>query len=321
MAQTAKRPIALARYRRWAAPAALAGLIALAALLPQLIDRPDALNLLFLVYLYIALGQSWNILAGFAGQNSLGHAAFFGIGALVTRALWLGGFPLAGALALGGLAAGAFALLIGVPTFRLRGAYFSIGTLGLAEVLRITVGQNLPLITTMNAEQIAGYDLAARYYLALGLALATLGAAALLLRSPLSLGILALREDEEAARASGVSVLAHKLLALTISSFFAGLAGGVFAYQQVSYYPEAAFSPIWTFDALLIAYVGGLGSLAGPAIGAIFFILIREQLAVTLVSAHQIIFGVLFIIIVLVFPGGLVEGWGRLRRAWRGGRI
>jgi branched-chain amino acid transport system permease protein len=318
MAQIVKRPFALGRYRRWAAPTSLAALIALAALIPRLSDRPDTLNLLFLVYLYIALGQSWNILAGFAGQNSLGHAAFFGIGALITRALWLDGFPLVGALLLGGVVACAFGLLIGVPTFRLRGAYFSIGTLGVAEVLRITVGQNLPLITTMTSEQIAGYDLARRYYLALGLALATYAGAALLLRSSLSLGILAVREDEEAAQASGVHVLAHKLLALTISSFFAGLVGGVFAYQQVSYYPEAAFSPIWTFDALLITYVGGLGSLAGPAIGAVFYILIREQLAITLVSAHQIIFGVLFIIIVLVFPGGLVEGWSRLWRGWRG---
>jgi branched-chain amino acid transport system permease protein len=310
------RPL-LARYRRWAAPAAIAGLLVAAGLLPALTDRQDALNLLFLVYLYITLGQSWNILAGFAGQNSLGHAAFFGIGALVTRSLWLGGFPFVGAFLLGGLAAVAFAMLIGVPTFRLRGAYFSIGTLGVAEVLRITVGQNLPLISTMTTDQIVTYDLATRYELALGLALVTIGAAYLLLRSRLSLGILAVREDEIAAQATGVWVLAHKLLALALSSLFAGLAGGVFAFQQLSYYPEAAFSPLWTFDALLIAFVGGLGTLAGPVIGAVFFILIREQLAVTLAQAHQVIFGILFIVIVLVFPGGLVEVWGRLRRLRR----
>jgi branched-chain amino acid transport system permease protein len=310
------RPL-LARYRRWAAPAAIAALLVVAALLPAFTERQDALNLLFLVYLYITLGQSWNILAGFAGQNSLGHAAFFGIGALVTRSLWLGGFPFVGAFLIGGLAAVAFAMLIGVPTFRLRGAYFSIGTLGVAEVLRITVGQNLPLISTMTTNQIVTYDLATRYELALGLALVTIGAAYLLLRSRLSLGILAVREDEMAAQATGVSVLAHKLLALALSSLFAGLAGGVFAFQQLSYYPEAAFSPLWSFDALLIAFVGGLGTLAGPVIGAIFFILIREQLAVTLAQAHQIIFGILFIIIVLVFPGGLVEIWGRLRRLRR----
>ena len=223
-------------------------------------DRPGTLNLLFLVYLYIALGQSWNILAGFAGQNSLGHAAFFGIGALITRT------PVAerdarsrGRCCSAGWSPAPSRLLIGVPTFRLRGAYFSIGTLGMAEVLRITVGQNLPLITH-HADRADRRLRPGRALLAgAGPGAGDIGAGALLLHSSLSLGILAVREDEEAAQACGVNVLAHKLLALAISSFFAGLAGGVFAYHQVSYYPEAAFSPIWTFDALLITYVGGIG--------------------------------------------------------------
>ena len=159
----------------------------------------------------------------------------------------------------------------------------------------------------------ASYTLAPRYYLALGLAVTTTGAAYLLLRSPWSLGILAVHEDEGAAQAMGVHVLRHKLLALALSSFFAGLAGGVFAFQQISYYPSAPFGPLWTFDALLITFVGGLGTLTGPVIGAIFFILVRQQLAVTLVEIHQVVFGIFFIVIVLVFPGGLVEVWRRLR--------
>ncbi len=301
-------------YWRWVRWMGVASLVLAAALLPQFTDRQDILNLLFLTCLYLTLGQSWNILAGFAGQNSLGHAAFFGIGALVTRTLWLGGTPLLAAFPLAGVAAVAFAMLIGVPTFRLRGAYFSIGTLGVAEVLRITVSQNLPLISTMSGTEIANYDLATRCYLALGLAVATMLAAYLLLHSRYSLGILALREDEEAAQATGVHVLGHKLLALALSSLFAGLAGGAFAFQQISYYPSAAFSPNWTFDALLIAFVGGLGTLSGPVIGTLFFILIRDRLAVALVDIHQAVFGVLFIIVVIAFPGGLVEAWNRLHR-------
>ncbi|HTP07190.1 MAG TPA: branched-chain amino acid ABC transporter permease [Anaerolineae bacterium] len=306
-------PAAVTRPRSWRGPVLVTGVIVLAALVPVLTDKQDTLNLLFLICLYITLGQSWNILAGFAGQISLGHAAFFGIGALVARSLWLNGmfFPLA--FLLGGLAAVAFAMLIGVPTFRLRGAYFAIGTLGIAEVLRITVGQNMPLISTMATTEIAHYDLRLRYYAALGLALVMIGAATLLLRSAWSLGILAVREDEEAAQATGVNVLGHKLLALFISSFFAGLAGGLFAFQQISYYPAAAFSPQWTFDALLITFVGGLGTVGGPVLGAIFFILVRQQLAVALVEVHQIVFGILFILIVLVFPGGLIGAWNRLR--------
>jgi branched-chain amino acid transport system permease protein len=301
---------------RWLPQAGIVVLILFAIFFPWLVGKDNIWNLFFLICLYISLGQSWNILAGFAGQTSLGHAAFFGIGALITRTLWLTGTPFALAFLAGGLAAVAFAMIIGAPTFRLRGAYFAIGTLGVAEVLRITVSQNLPLVSTMSGTLIATYNLSQRYYLALGLAIATTGAAYLLLRSPWSLGILAVREDEGAAQATGVHVLGHKLLALGVSSFFAGLAGGVFAFQQISYYPSAPFSPIWTFDALLIAFIGGLGTLAGPVIGAIFFILLREQLAVNLVEIHQVIFGILFVLIVLIFPGGLVEAWERLRKVF-----
>ena len=305
------------RWRAWRWP--VAGLvIALAAAVPLLLPRDDIINLLFRICLFVTLAQSWNMLAGFTGQTSLGHAAFFGIGALVARTIWFGGVPFGAALAFGGLAAAIFAMIIGVPTFRLRGAYFAIGTLGIAEVLRITVAQGMPLITSLPAEQIVSYNLVERYELALGMALAVSAVAALLLRSPLGLGLQAVREDEEAARATGVNVLLHKLLALGLSSLFAGLAGGVFAYQQVSYYPAAPFSPIWTFDALLITYVGGLGTIGGPILGALFFILVQDRLALSLEQAHQIIFGVLFIVVVLVFPGGLIEGWHRLRRRWLG---
>jgi len=282
---------------------------------PKQIDKQNIWNLFFLICLQIALGQSWNILGGFAGQTSLGHAAFFGIGALVTRTLWLTGEqPFALAFALGGLTSVVFAMIIGIPTFRLRGAYFAIGTLGVAEVMRITISQNIPYISTMPGLMIANYDLPARYYLALSLAVATVAASYLLLRSPWSLGILAVREDEEAAQATGVHVLRHKLLALALSSLFTGLAGGVFAFQQISYYPSAPFSPTWTFDALLITFIGGQGTLIGPVIGAIFFVVVREKLSVNLVDIHQVIFGVLFILIVLIFPGGLVEAWERLKK-------
>jgi branched-chain amino acid transport system permease protein len=302
----------------------LALVIALvAAVLPQLTDRKDVLSLLFLILLSVTLGQSWNVLGGFAGQVNLGHAAFFGLGALVTRQLWLGSslpFPLA--FGAGGVAAMLFALLIGVPTFRLRGAYFSIGTLGLAEVLRITVGNVLPTINSLPARLTAEYELASRYWLALGLAVASTVAAATLLRSRLGLGLLAVREDERAAGASGVDPLRHKLAALAVSSLFAGLAGATFAFYQVSYYAQLAFDPSWTFDALIITFVGGVGTLIGPVIGAVFYIVVREQLATNLARFHPVIFGALFIGVVLLLPGGLVDVWDRLTAARRprGGR-
>jgi branched-chain amino acid transport system permease protein len=292
-------------------------LLVVAALAPVLTQRTDALNLLFLLALYITLGQSWNIVGGFAGQTNLGHAAFFGTGALVARSLWTSGVPFPLAFVAGGAAAAAAALIVGLPTFRLRGAYFAIGTLAVAEALRITIGNVFPLITSLPVGLIATYDLSARYYLALALAVTTTFVAYLLLRSRVSLGMLAIREDEEAARATGVNPLQHKLVALIISSFFAGLAGSTFAFHQVGYYPSHPFSPIWTFDALLVTFIGGVGSLAGPVLGATFYTLVREVLAVNLVQVHQVIFGALFIVVVLALPGGLVDVWSRVERRLR----
>lgn len=286
-----------------------------AGLLPLFTQKQNWLNLGFLILLHISLGQSWNILAGFTGQGSLGHAAFFGIGALVTRYLWLTwAWPIVWAMVLGGAMSALFAMLIGVPTFRLRGAYFAIGTLALGEVLHQMVAQALPYIDTLPGVMIGFYDLSLRYYLAFALVLLVMGSTALLLRLPVSLGLLAVREDEEAARASGVDPLKHKLLALAISTFFAGMCGGLFAYQQISYYPQAVFGVNWTFDALLISYVGGLGTVSGPVIGALFFVAIREWLAGFFESFNLVVFGLLFIVVVLAFPGGLVEIGQRIGR-------
>ncbi len=294
----------------------LAGILLVAgfAALPLVTARNDLLNLGVQIFLAITLAQSWNILGGYAGQINLGHAAFFGLGALVTRFLWVGGAPLILSLSAGALVATAFGCLIGVPAFRLRGAYFAIGTLGLAEILRITVGNLLPQISTIPAADLASYNILPRYYLTLVLAVLCVAVVALLVPSRIGLGIRAVREDEAAAEASGVGALGHKILALAISTALAGLAGGAFAYYHVSYYPQHTFSPAWTFDAVLMSYIGGVGTVHGPVLGAIFYVILREVLAVQWVEFHLIIFGVLFMLVVLFLPGGLVEAWSRARR-------
>jgi branched-chain amino acid transport system permease protein len=300
----------------WTTIGMLVGFLVLAAV-PLVVTRGDVINLLFLVFLYVTLSQSWNILGGFAGQVNLGHAAFFGIGALVTRELWLSGWPILAAYPASGLIALLFAMIIGVPTFRLHGTYFAIGTLGLAEVLRITTATNRTQVSSLPTNYVAVYDLTARYELGLVLASACVLAAWWLLRSRVGLGIRAIREDEEAAEASGVSSLRHKLIALALSSLFAGLAGGAFAFYHVSYYPEMTFAPTWTFDAVLPVYVGGIGTLWGPVFGTVLYVIVREQLAQTVVQAHQVIFGALFVLVVLAVPGGLVSAWDRVLSARR----
>jgi branched-chain amino acid transport system permease protein len=282
--------------------------------LPLFTARNDLLNLCVQIFLAVVLAQSWNLLGGYAGQINLGHAAFFGLGALVTRTLWVGGTPLIFGLIAGALVATLYGIIIGIPAFRLRGAYFAIGTLGLAEILRITVGNLMPEISTISARELASYNMLPRYYLTLTMAVLCVAVVALLIPSRVGLGIRAVREDEAAAEATGVDALRHKLLALTISTALAGLAGGAFAYYHVSYYPQHTFSPAWTFDAVLMSFIGGVGTVHGPVLGALFYVILRELLAVKLVEFHLIIFGVLFILVVLFLPGGLVEAWNRARR-------
>jgi len=287
------------------------------AALPLMTDRSDWLTLGIQIFLAVTLAESWNLLGGYAGQITLGHAAFFGLGALVTRVLWIGGAPLVYAMPAGAVAATLFGFLIGLPAFRLRGAYFAIGTLGLAEILRITVGNLMPEISTLPAAALASYNTVSRYYLCLALAVLSVAVVALLVRSRVGLGMQAIREDEEAAEAAGVGALGHKLLALAISTALAALAGGAFAYYHVSYYPQHVFSPAWTFDAVLIAFIGGVGTVHGPVLGALFYVIVKEVLALRLVESHLLIFGAAFILVVLFLPGGLVSAWGVAER-WAG---
>ena len=305
-------------------------LLALLALLPVITSKDSILNLAILSLLGVILASSWNILGGYTGQTNLGHAAFFGLGTLVTRLLWLkAGWPLPPSLLAGGVAAVAAALVIGWPAFKLRGVYFAIGTLALAQAGYLTVGNVWPTITSLPAKALATYQLEPRYYLFLALAVLTVGTAAILVRSRQGLGMMAVHEDEDAAESLGVSAFRHKLLALCASAFLAGLAGGGFAYYGLSYYPQMPFGAVWTFDTLMMTYIGGQGTIVGPIVGAVFFVVTREQLALQLAGVqltifgrqlelgqvHQTVFGILFILVVLFLPGGLVEVWGKIRQA------
>ncbi len=285
-----------------------AAMIIFLAGLPVVIKRTDIINLLFLVFLFIILSQSWNILAGFAGQVNLGHAGFFGLGALATRVLWLSGLPFILAFLLGGLTSLIFALIIGFPAFRLRGAYFVIGMLAMAEIMRITVGNALPEISALPSKFIVSYSINQRYYMSLMLATATMVIAWTLSGSKQGLAMLAIKQNQDTSEATGVNTFKFKLLALSLSALLAGLAGGVFAFFHVSYYPAHAFSPQWTFDALFIAYIGGIGTVVGPIVGTLFYIALRELFSLILpLQIHTIVFGILFILVVFFMPRGLVE--------------
>ncbi|HOA22002.1 MAG TPA: branched-chain amino acid ABC transporter permease [Anaerolineaceae bacterium] len=283
------------------------------ALVPLIIKKDNLLTYLCMILLYISLASSWNILGGYTGQVSLGHSAFFGLGALATRLLWFTGWNVLLAMLVGGAVAIVFALIIGSPAFKLRGAYFTIGTLALGQILFATVGNIFPQISSLPVQDLVSYTLVSRYYLFLAIALITVLVAYLIANSRLGLGMMAVREQEDAAESLGVNAFKHKLFALVISAFLAGLAGGAFAFFQIGYYPQYPFSPIWTLDSTMMAYIGGTGTILGPIIGAIFFVVLKEVLSLNLAEFHPTVFGVLFILVVLFLPGGFMGLWKRIR--------
>lgn len=282
-------------------------LIALLVFLPVMVKSEYLINCLLMFFLYVTIAQSWNLLGGFTGQISLGHSAFFGMGALITRLLWVGNVPILLALVGGGISSVLLAGMVGIPCLRMRAAYFPIGTLALAMIAQITVGNILPVPGSLSREYILKYSIYPRYYLALSVAVFTVLVVYCVVYSRTGLAIIAIREDEGAAAAMGVKTFGYKVLALMISSFLAGLGGGIFAYQYVSYYYDSPFELSWSFLPPLTTFIGGLGTIIGPIVGSICFLALSEIFAISLGEVHVLIFGFTFILIVLFLPGGLMS--------------
>jgi branched-chain amino acid transport system permease protein len=283
--------------------------------LPLVTEDNQVMTIAIQTFILAALASSWNIIGGFAGQISLGQAAFFGLGTIITRQLWLAGAPLPLALAAAVVGTALVAIVIGVPMLRFRGIYFSIGTLALAVAIGLTIGNLFPGITSLPVEALRSYTFSGPYYLAFGAVAVAVAVSMLLKRSVVGLGMMAVRDDEEAASAMGVDVLAHKLSAFAISAALAALAGGAFAFFSVSYYPNFPFTAVWSFETILVVFVGGIGTIVGPLLGAAFFVVGRDTLAGSFEGFQVIAFGVLFIVVVLLVPGGMVEGARRVS-AW-----
>jgi len=201
------------------------------------------------------------------------------------------------------------AALIGLPTLRLRGMYFAVGTLALAQAAHAIVSNIFTRSVSMPGGLSATYSLPSRYYLGLLLVVISMTVVLLVTRSKAGLAMVAIRDDELAARVTGVGVFKYKVIALLISAILAGLAGGLYAYIRLSFWQiSIVFSPSWTFDALLAVVIGGAGTLFGPVIGSIFLVVLSEIFANTLGKAHLIVFGFIFILVVLLLPRGLVGG-------------
>jgi branched-chain amino acid transport system permease protein len=287
--------------------------LGLAALVAALVSVPFwaseyVILLLYLIFLYMAMGQMWNLLGGFTGLVSLGQQIFIGLGAytlaVMTEVYRLPVWP---SVLVGGIISVLFGVASSVVLFRMRGVYFTIATWILAESLAVFFS-NWEYVRMGTGFFIrAGYGTTgvAIYYPALLLALGSIALVYFLLRSKLGLGLMAMRDDEGAAESMGVEVFRSKLYCFLIAAFMTGITGAVYYLAQIFVQPYAAFSINWTVALVFIVVIGGIGTIEGPIVGAIMYVLLQQFLS-SYVGISMIILGAVAIAIILVAPQGIV---------------
>lgn len=279
-------------------------------------------RLLVEMFCYLALAQLWNLLAGYTGLISVGQQAWVGLGGYVMFALvMLGGLPVLAAIPLAALIAGVFAIPTAALAFRMKGAYFAIGTWVIAEVYRLSAAQvgilgggsgiSLPADYVRAIAATRGGREQIVYYLALAIVLVVVLGLWALLRSGRGLALAAIRDDEEAARASGVPQARIKFAIYVGVAALTALIGALIFLEKLRISPEAAFSVNdWTVAVIFIVVIGGIASIEGPILGCILFFALREHLS-HLGNWYMVILGSIAIAVMLVEPKGL---WGLFRR-------
>ena len=296
------------------------------ALAPYWGDR-QTLRLLAEIYAFVALASLWNLLAGYAGLVSVGQQAFVGLGGylLFAFAILLGMHPIAAILIVGPIGA-----LVAIPVaaliFRLRGAYFAIGTWVVAEVFRLLASQisvlgggsgiSLPaavVVAMAPSRQMREFE---TYWLALALTIVVLGAIVGLLRSRHGLALTAIRDNEMAAQSNGIGVWRIKFIVYVLTAFGTTMIGALIFLQKLRISPDTAFSVNdWTAFIIFITIIGGIGRVEGPVIGTIIFFILRQALA-DLGSLYLLMMGAVAIVVMLWAPKGL---WGLIaeRFGWQ----
>ena len=346
-------PLAPPRAARIAAVAAFLAAVLALAIFPSFVKKPYVLHMGVMLFLAVIQGQAWNVVGGYAGQYSVGHAAYFGVGAYVTMMLlevahvapWWGIWAsVAGAVAL--------SAVIGSITFRLRGPYFVLASISVAEIIRLaalhfrgfTRGAEGFLLSEIPTLHAFGTDIAfvgkrPFYYAGLALAALTIVANWLVQHSKLGYYLQAIREDQDAAHSLGIRLSFYKNVALAISAAFTAFAGGFYAMFVKFIDPNIAFGLDVSVQIVLIAIIGGIGTILGPVIGAMVLVPLSEvlrnprglvQIGVLapdsgvvrfietyLSNAHLLVYGVLVVVVILFAPEGVL---GVIRRVLAGVR-
>jgi len=269
---------------------------------------PFLVQFLINLFMLAILAESWNIIGGFTGYASFGNVAFFGIGAYTTGVLMTRvGVPFPLALPAAGIVTLVFGALVGIPILRLKGHYFAIATLGVAETMREIVynleftGKGTGLVLPILRSPLPFF------YLMLGILVAVTLVNWWLSRSRFGYGLVAIREDEDAAAVMGINTPLYKTIAFALSGAFTGLAGGVYAYWITFIDPDAVFKVTMTVQLIIMAAFGGTGTVLGPLLGTVVLASISEWLSTHLVALAELAYGVVIILVVLFMPKGLSD--------------
>ena len=314
--------------RNWFIGAVGAGLL---IGLPQVLSE-HLTHVAIQIILFAYLSLCWNILGGFTGQLSFGHALFMGVGAYTSTLLLLrlGISPWIGMVA-GGILSALLGLFIGYLSFRYRikGTYFALVTLAFTEVARIIalnselVGGAMGLYIPIQSNdfwQLKFVDKSQYYYVALAFLVAVMAVTVWLEHGVTGQKLVAIRENEDAAQALGVSLVRYKLLATALSAFLAALGGTLYAHYVTFIDPQTLLNMNMALEIAIYAIVGGIGTLAGPLLGAIVLIplaeLVRSTLGQSYAGAHLVVYGTVLIAVILKAPDGFVG----LLRSWRENR-
>jgi len=260
----------------------------------------------------MAMAQAWNLIGGYGGQFSLGHGLFVAVGGYTTVLVLVHtGLPIAAAILCAGVVTAAIGALAAIPLLRLRGPYFSVGTLGIMIAAQSwvinwkwagqTAGVYLPPDATL--------DFNTQYYLGAGLLVGTTAIVIALVRSRNGLRLMAVRDDESAAQELGVNGFRVKLTAFALSAFLVGLCGAMNAFVQMDLEPYSAFSILWSVNMILACVIGGMSTFPGPLIGAALIFELQQQLQ-SYQDLTSLIEGVILLAVIRFAPGGI---WGLLR--------
>jgi branched-chain amino acid transport system permease protein len=287
--------------------------IVLACLLAPLVLNPYWVRVATKVLLFAGLASGWNLIAGFCGYPSFGQVVFFGLGAYATavamvRLHW----PFVVGLVIGVVVAMVFAVLIGLPVLRLRGHYFAVATLGVAEAMKQVIAN---LGFTGGGEGISfplppwtPETTTLVFYYALGaVLLALLGTLWLARRSRMGYAWRGIRVNEEAAQVLGVNTTYYKVVAWTLSAGFTALAGGIYGYWIAFIEPNTMFSPNVMIEMVVIALLGGVGTIVGPVLGAVVFEVLSEVVWAQFLNVHALVLAILVGVIIMFLPGGLIR--------------